>query len=164
MFSSIIVNQYIFMLILILGILAMILEVFIPSFGLVGITGIYLIFNALAAIHQIENPYTYIVLSIVIALILGVIIIKIFMSRKSASRFILDTKLEGGSIDKKTQTKDMSILGAEGLVLKPLRPSGLALINGDNYDVISYGEFIAKGEKIIVDKIEGNKIYCRRKN
>lgn len=163
MFSSIIVNQYIFMFVLILGILAMILEVFIPSFGLVGITGLYLIFNAIVAINQIQNPYTYIFLSIIIGLILGVIIIKLFMSRRSSSKLVLNTKLVVNTVDDKTHTRELVIVGLEGIVVKPLRPSGLALINGDNYDVISYGEFIAKGDIIVVDKIEGNKIYCRRK-
>lgn len=163
MFSSIIVNQYIFMFVLILGILAMILEVFIPSFGLVGITGLYLIFNAIVAVNQIQNPYTYIFLSIIIGLILGVIIIKLFMSRRSSSKLVLNTKLVVNTVDDKTHTRELVIVGLEGIVVKPLRPSGLALINGDNYDVISYGEFIAKGDIIVVDKIEGNKIYCRRK-
>lgn len=162
MFSSIIVDPYIFMFVLVLGILAIIVEVFIPSFGLVGITGLYLIFNALGAVTKIENPYTYIILSIIIAMILGIFVIKYFMSKKTMKKLVLDTKLLGTSVDEKKQEEDSKLLGLEGKVIKPLRPSGLALINGKTYDVMSNGEFIAVGEKIVVDKLDGNKIYCRR--
>ena len=86
------------------------------------------------------------------------------MSRKSSNKFVLNTKLEGSTVDKVKQVEDLELLNSEGEVIKTLRPSGLALINGHDYDVVSHGEFIAKGEKIVVDKIEGNKIYCRRKN
>lgn len=164
MFSSIIVDPYIFMFVLVLGILAIIVEVFIPSFGLVGITGLYLIFNALGAVTKIENPYTYIILSIIIAMILGIFVIKYFMSKKTMKKLVLDTKLLGTSVDEKKQEEDSKLLGLEGKVIKPLRPSGLALINGKTYDVMSNGEFIAVGEKIVVDKLDGNKIYCRREN
>ncbi len=162
MFSSIIVDPYIFMFVLVLGILAIIVEVFIPSLGLVGITGLYLIFNALGAVTKIENPYTYIILSIIIAMILGIFVIKYFMSKKITKKLVLDTKLLGTSVDEKKQEEDSKLLGLEGKVIKPLRPSGLALINGKTYDVMSNGEFIAVGEKIVVDKLDGNKIYCRR--
>lgn len=162
MFSSIIVDPYIFMFVLVLGILAIIVEVFIPSLGLVGITGLYLIFNALGAVTKIENPYTYIILSIIIAMILGIFVIKYFMSKKTTKKLVLDTKILGTSVDEKKQEEDSKLLGLEGKVIKPLRPSGLALINGKTYDVMSNGEFIAVGEKIVVDKLDGNKIYCRR--
>lgn len=163
MFSSIITSHFFFMFVLIVGLLALILEIFIPSFGLVGITGLYLVLNALGAIPNIENAYYYIIFSILIALILGIILIKFLMSRSSVNKMILHTKLEGTGLDKKTRIEDQEILGMNGEVIKPLRPSGLAQINGKSYQVLSYGEFINKGEHIVVDKIEGNKIYCRRK-
>ncbi|MDO5027582.1 MAG: NfeD family protein [Tissierellia bacterium] len=164
MFSSIIVNQYIFMFVLILGILAIIVEVFIPSFGLVGITGLYLLFNALAAVYRIENPYTYIILSIIIALVLGVFLIKYLMSKNATKKLVLDTKLIGSTVDKKKIEEDLKLLNARGQVIKPLRPSGLARINGKNYDVVSNGEYIGVGESIVVDRLDGNIIYCRREN
>lgn len=162
MFSNIIINQYLFMFVLIIGILCLVLEVFIPSFGLVGMTGIYLIVNAIGAMPMIENPFVYMLIAFFLAMVLAYILIKIILSKNSVNKLVLDTQLDFSSADLKSEPKIHSLVGKQGYVIKPLRPSGLAIIDGDNYDVISFGEFIPKGETIVVVKIEGNNIYCRR--
>lgn len=54
-------------------------------------------------------------------------------------------------------------VGDEGLVEATLRPAGKAVIDGVFYDVTSEGEFIKKGEKVVVRRVEGNHIFVVRK-
>jgi membrane-bound serine protease (ClpP class) len=50
------------------------------------------------------------------------------------------------------------LLGAEGTVVTDLRPSGIAIIEGDRYDVIANGDYLEKGTPIVVSKIVGNQM------
>ena len=52
--------------------------------------------------------------------------------------------------------------GKAGITNTDLRPSGVAIIEGDKYDVVSNGEYIKKDSPIRVVKIEGRKITVGR--
>jgi membrane-bound ClpP family serine protease len=54
-------------------------------------------------------------------------------------------------------------LGMECESITDLRPSGAALINEKRVDVISRGEYIEKGSKIVVCAVEGNQVVVKRK-
>ena len=42
-----------------------------------------------------------------------------------------------------------------------LRPSGIAIIEGERYDVQTKGEYIEKGHKVSVSSIEGDHLYVK---
>ena len=44
----------------------------------------------------------------------------------------------------------------------PLRPAGIAVIDGERVDVVSDGEFIDAGFPVIVTRVDGNRIVVRR--
>lgn len=162
MFSNLITNEILFLFVTIIGIIAIVLEVFVPSFGVIGIVGVYLLANGLLAIPNISNPYTYISIAIIVGLILGILLIIFFMRKGVNGRFVLNTEMGGKSgLDAKKTIKGLE--GREAIVVKPLRPSGMIEIDGNEYDALSYGDFISGGETVVVEKIEGSKIYCRRK-
>ncbi|MFO8128540.1 MAG: NfeD family protein [Bacteroidales bacterium] len=54
--------------------------------------------------------------------------------------------------------------GDEGKATSRLAPMGKAFIGGEFYEVRTTGGYIEQGTKIIVEKIDGNKIYVKRKN
>ncbi len=49
-------------------------------------------------------------------------------------------------------------INQKGEALADLRPSGSALIDNQRVDVVSCGEYIEKGSKIIVVKVTGNQV------
>lgn len=49
-------------------------------------------------------------------------------------------------------------VGDIGVVVKPLRPAGSVRIDSNIYDVISDGEFIHKGQSVVITEIRGNRI------
>jgi len=50
------------------------------------------------------------------------------------------------------------LVGAEGVSHTPLRPAGVAIINGRRLDVVTRGEQIAAAQPIRVIKVEGNRV------
>jgi membrane-bound serine protease (ClpP class) len=55
------------------------------------------------------------------------------------------------------------LLGKTGITVAPLRPSGIAEIDGKRYSVAAEGEMIERGCEIIVIKVEGNNIVVEPK-
>jgi membrane-bound serine protease (ClpP class) len=56
---------------------------------------------------------------------------------------------------------DALVLGRTGIALSPLRPAGVAQIDGERVDVVSDGTFIDAGAAIQVIRVEGNRIVVR---
>ena len=51
--------------------------------------------------------------------------------------------------------------GKSGVTLTPLRPSGTIEIDGTPFDAQSAGDFIAVGTKVVVERIEGARLFVR---
>ena len=54
------------------------------------------------------------------------------------------------------------MLGQLGTVISPLRPSGIAEVGGKRMDVVSDGEFIEQGERVVINRVDGNRMVVRR--
>ena len=54
------------------------------------------------------------------------------------------------------------LVGRRGEAVTPLRPSGIALIDGRRVDVVAEGEFIERGRRVEVVKVEGNRVVSER--
>ncbi len=54
------------------------------------------------------------------------------------------------------------LVGQEGEVLSDLRPSGRALIAGVKRDVVTAGDYLARGAHVVVSEVNGNRIVVRR--
>ena len=53
------------------------------------------------------------------------------------------------------------LISKHGISDCDLRPSGIAIINEERYDVQTKGEYITAGTPIIVSAIEGDHIYVK---
>jgi membrane-bound ClpP family serine protease len=53
-------------------------------------------------------------------------------------------------------------IGSKGVVLATLRPAGKISIETQAYDAVSLGEFIEKGEPVVIVRIEGSKIVVTK--
>jgi membrane-bound serine protease (ClpP class) len=58
---------------------------------------------------------------------------------------------------------DRRQLGRTGTALSPLRPAGVADIDGLRVDVVSDGDFIEAGTAIEVTRVEGNRVVVRKR-
>lgn len=150
----------------VLGLGFLVAEMFMPGFGLPGISGIileliaivlvYLRFGGLAALGM-----TLIVLALV-AIALSLALRSVNKGRLSKSSVILsaeETPEEGY-----VATQDMDVfLGREGVTTTVLRPTGMAEFDGVKLNVSADGEYIAKDEPVRVIRVEGARVVVKKR-
>ena len=77
-------------------------------------------------------------------------------------RLVLDTDMDADLGYVSAPDSDRQWLGRTGTALSPLRPAGIADIDGARVDVVSDGGFIDAGTAIEVTRVDGNRIVVRR--
>jgi len=156
-----------------LGLTLITLEVFvIPGFGIAGIAGIISTLagfslslighgSTLAAFFGAMGRVT---LAMVVALIGSLIAFRFIRHTPFSRQLVLDAALPQGMGDAPPApvVAPMTHLGQRGETATPLRPAGIALIDGGRVDVVSEGEMIEAGVPIVVTRMEGNRIVVRR--
>ena len=83
---------------------------------------------------------------IILYVVLKRVTFKGFMTPESSSS--VDERVDG-------------LLGHQGQTVTPLRPAGMALINGKKVDVVSVGDFIERDCVVEVVEISGNRVVVR---
>ncbi len=149
----------------VLGLGLLIVEVFMPGFGLPGISGIvlevvsvvltYTRHGGLAALGMTLTTLALIAVAISLALR------SVNKGKLSKSAVVLsDTE---SVADGYVATKDMDVfLGKEGTTTTVLRPSGMAEFDGVKLNVIADGEYIPRDVRVRVDHVEGASVVVRR--
>jgi Membrane-bound serine protease (ClpP class) len=145
---------------LIVGVGLLVVEVFVPGFGLPGISGIALLTVGIIITWNTYGPVAGLAVTLIALALAG---IAISVSVKSAAT----GKLSKSALILKetTQTVDHeeteALLGREGVTVTVLNPVGVADFDGVRLNVVSEGTFLAKGAKVQVTKVEGTKIIVR---
>jgi membrane-bound serine protease (ClpP class) len=156
-------------LLFVVGLALTLAEIFvIPGFGIVGILGILAIITSLTlSLMDAKIPFSFETISSAITRV-GISIIITFAGILTMLKFLPSSPIGKRLIlsQEQTNTDSNSIdlqIGIEGITHTQLRPSGIAIINGKRCDVITDGEFLDAGTKIIVTHIEGAKIIVEKK-
>lgn len=147
--------------VLVVGIILIGVEFYLPGFGVPGITGIVCTVAGIYLAGRDNGERIFIgVIAIVVIAVMLVISICVFKSKKIKSPIKLETDMQGKNLF--IEEKDMEyLLGKKGVSCTDLRPSGKGEFNGVKLDILSDGEFIKKGVKITVTEIKNNKIFVR---
>jgi membrane-bound ClpP family serine protease len=148
--------------IFILGILLLILEVFIPNFGVAGMLGGLLLFGGIY-LNYGDAGQSMFDLSIagIISVVLAVVLLKKGYSFGNFDKLILEKNLNktGGF----SSTKDYTdYMGKKGVTTTILRPTGKVAFDDKELQVLSSGEQIEHDVFVEVIKVEGSKIIVRR--
>lgn len=143
------------------GLVLLIVEVFMPGFGIPGISGIVLLIISAVLLWIQAGPLAALGLVVVIvalvAILLSITLKSAASGRLSKSPIIL--KDEERPEDGYVANSDMSIfIGREGETRTVLRPSGIADFDGVRLNVVSDGMFIKQGVKVRIDRVEGSRI------
>lgn len=146
--------QIIGMIVFIIGILFMIAEIFLPSFGVSGGVG----FLAMTlGIIMTAKSFAQGMLYFVIMLFASVVFLIVGYHLIGNSRIALKNNLREDS------TPNYHLLiGEKGRALTPLRPSGTVEIKETRFDVLTRGEFINTNEVVQVVAVENNHIIVGR--
>jgi len=147
---------------IILGIGLIVVEVYlIPGFNVVGVLGVLLIFFAVGFTFSEHGVLSGMVTMVGSFAVLGVTFYSLWRSG-AWDRFVLSTSLRPGSgmIARESEQRH-SYLGKEGLAVSPLRPTGIADIDGERVEVVTEGEFIAAGSHIKVVAMDRRRYFVR---
>jgi len=144
------------------GLLLLVVEGLMPGFGVAGITGIICVIISIALItSSLYEAILLVIATIALFISILVVLYKLGYGSKYLKFLILDAeqKKEDGYISSK---KELSYIGKTGIADTPLRPSGVAIIEGKRVNVQSQGDFIQKGTKIIVTEVDGLKVMVKK--
>ena len=148
----------------VVGIGLLVLEAFMPGFGLPGISGIVMEIVAIALTWVNHGPVAALGLTIIV---LSLIAIAISMSLRSAtkgrlSRSKIILKERESNEAGYRSAEDMQVfLGKEGETTTVCRPTGMAEFDGVKLNVVSEGEFIPAGTRVRIVLVEGSRIVVR---
>lgn len=142
------------------GVAVIIAEFIVPTAGILAMVAMvifgYSIYYVFANAST-SAGITFIIVDLLMIPVLVVIGFKMLASSSATLHNSLDTK--DGAV---SQPSEWSVLvGKTGTTLGALHPAGSAMIEGVKYDVVSKGDYIEKGKRIVVVAIDGNRIVVK---
>ncbi len=141
-------------LLIIVGFVFLAIEfLLVPGFSVPGLAGITMIGYGIFKASKIYG-YTGATITVAVSIVVSLILMRAVLKSRIMKSLGLDYDQKGTSA-----IEDYSFLsGKEAKAVSDLRPSGIAMIEGERYDVVTDGEYIEKNSELIVDKIEGTRI------
>lgn len=148
------------LVVIVLGMGLLILEMYLPGFGLPGIAGIAL---SVLGIVFMSNSLLEGLIAALIELALMCVAFS-FALRSAAKGKLAKSKLvlHAVATDSKEENPLLFYMDREGVAATRLSPVGTGEFEGVRLTVLSEGEFVEAGEKVKVTRVEGNRIYVRR--
>lgn len=148
-------------LLLVVGFILVVIEMYVPGFGVPGITGIACLIAGviIKANSALEALIMAIVIIALLCIALSISIHSVSKGRLAKSKLVLhETATDAGSISE----NDLKYyLHKTGETTTVLRPAGMGEFDGVKLNIVSDGEFIAAGEKVQVIAVEGNRIVVK---
>lgn len=159
-------SMYLTVIILaVLGLGFLVAEMFLPGFGLPGITGALLELASVYVSYASHGFVTALVVLIILllldALCLSVALHSIRKGKLSKSNIVL--KDEETADDEVGANDEMLIfLGQKGKTITAMRPVGIIELNGVRLNASTQGEFLDKDAGIEVIRVEGKRLFVSK--
>ncbi len=147
----------------ILGILVIVVEIFVPSMGILSLLAAgLLIYSLVLVFGQISQAAGMLFLGV--DLVAVPVLFYVGIRVLGASSLSLQSKLS--SRDGVTsQSPDLSTWkGKTGKAVTNLRPAGMAMIGEKRLDVVTEGEYVVSGTMVTVTDVRGNQIIVEPVN
>ena len=146
---------------LLLGAGLMILEIFLPGFGLPGISGILFI-----AVGVVLTAVQHGLLLAVVVLLVVIALLALVLSwvMRSAAKGECHSEIFLSEKDELSSRQDMQVLvGKQGRTTSVLRPAGIGDFDGVRLNVVTEGGFIERDTPIEIVSVDGARIVVRLK-
>jgi membrane-bound serine protease (ClpP class) len=147
------------------GVAAIIVEMFVPALGLIGVGGLGAI---VASIVMVYREFGTLVGSIYLGAAIVVLPVLIVLYFRYLPKTFVGKRLIQHQVQEReagyssyTAEKYDGLVGQEGVALTVLRPVGTVLIGGAKYSAVTAGEFVEREQPIVVTKVEGSRIVVR---
>lgn len=161
-------------LIFVVGLILLGVEIFVlPGFGVAGVAGIVLVFSGLV-LSMLENEFLdfggvsttatlYAMSSVLFSFIISIVVVFATGSQLLNMKYFRKIAQAGSKIETLAEDvkKQTHLIGAQGMAQTVLRPSGKVSIENQVYDATADGEFIEKGQAVVVTKIQFGSLWVK---
>ena len=144
------------------GLALVVAEILFPSLGLLSFLAVAAIIGSVALAFGISTAVGIQFLVAVAVLVPAMIMLGLKLFPRSP--FGKHMVVGGLSFDAThaTDARDLELVGKQGVAEAPLRPAGIARIDGRRVDVVSRGELIENGTPVRVIEVRGNRVVVAR--
>lgn len=157
-------GSWISLLLFALGTFLIITEIFLPTYGILGIVG--LLIGAWGLVGQTANvgdALVDLVIGVVVGIVAFYVLVKLGYGIPFNEKIVLNTSLNKARGFQSQSISVSDYLLQEAVTLTPLRPTGKATFSDGNIlEVISDNEVIGADERVQVVKIRNNQLLVRR--
>ena len=147
---------------ILVGLALIAVEVYlVPGFNVVGVFGFVVILFAIGYAFS-ETGFIGGIYTIIGTVVVGGGLFYLMWTSGAWDRFVLATNLRSDedSVVRESEHR-AKYLGKSGVAMTPLRPTGVAEIDGERIEVVTEGEFIASGSKVRVVAMDRRRFFVR---
>lgn len=151
-------------LLLLIGLSLAVLEVFVPSGGVIGFLSIASVLSAIALAFY-RGPWyglSFLGAAVIALPALLLVALRYWPETTMGRRFLLEVPTSEDVLpDHEERRLLKSLVGRIGEARSLMLPSGVVLIDGRNFDALSEGMAIEKGQWVQVVEVRGTRIVVR---
>ena len=148
-----------------LGVLLLFIEIIVlPGFGAAGVPAIILICTGIGIVwseYGWETASLYAGATVVLIIPLSILGLWLAPRTRFGRTIILKTAQNSADGFQAPPQELTALVGHSGQSLSPLRPAGVALIDGKRVDVVTNSEFIQPETEVEVIFVEGSRVVVR---
>lgn len=146
------------LILLLVGVGLLVFEMYIPGFGVPGILGIGTLLLGFILLRP--APPQALLLAVILAAVLCAALLVCLVTASKGRLEKSKLALKSVAIPPDAAEKDAlnALLGRTGAAHTDLRPAGIGEIDGQRVNVVSDGEYIARGATIRVTSVAGNRV------
>lgn len=158
--GEMVITNFIWLILLIIGFCLVVVEMYIPGFGFPGIAGSVCLVAGIA-LYAKTDVVAWLVMTVIIVALLCV---ALSISIRSATRGRLaKSRLVLNEVATEVGENDLNYyVGKEGVAATVLRPAGIGEFEGVKLNIMTEGEFIPENVRIVVTRVEGNRIFVKK--
>ena len=145
------------------GVVLLLVEVFMPGFGIPGISGCALLGAGIIMTWiqfgaKVGLGVTVVVLAL-LAILISIAMRSVAKGKLGKSEFVLN---EDMSSEREEKDDMLSLIGEVGEVSTVLRPVGVAEFECGRLNVMTEGEYIERGAKVKITRVDGTNVFVKK--
>lgn len=148
-------------ILLLLGCALVVLEVFIPSGGVLGLLSGFAVLASIVFAFRSDTTsgLLFILCSLLAVPAMLALAFKVWPHTPMGKAFLGELPSE-----EEVKPRDLrkELVGRTGVAKSLMLPSGVVLVDGQRLDAVSQGDAIESGESVVVVEVRGNRVVVRR--
>ena len=153
------------LILLLAGLCAVALELFVPSAGIIGIIAATLILSGIVVgfMDGLTTGALMLLIAVIALPVLLTMMFKVWPHTPLGKRILLKDLKSEDVLPKKSHYKKRndSLVGKLGIARTKMLPSGIVVIDGEKFDAISEGFAIDQGDTVKIVDVREHRIYVQ---